>query len=798
MPDWFHLRSEGGTGSAASDHPITFPKGIKVLHEPPNPNIDIVFVHGLTGDREKTWAARNQSPWPQTELPKRIPQARVITFGYDAYISNWRHVVSENRLGDHARDLLNEIAACRIGAEMRPIIFVAHSLGGLVVKDTLLAAWRDGRKHIEQILESTRAIAFLGTPHGGSGLAAWAERSVRFLGIFKQANPDILTLLRPNSEVLSRVHDDFLRMIRPRTDGIKQHMIMVTCFYEALPMPCIGFVVRMGSAVIAGYDRISIQANHRDMARFHSGGDPGFKSLVAELDKWVRLTSSTIGSASMFYENTTLEASKMAQANLEIACLHSTAFVEMENRRMAIEEPAAETCNWIFDHAVYNEWYSRENIEASQGLLWIKGKPGSGKSTIMKQIHKRTATEEGHSIACLAFFFSARGAEIERSPYGLYRALVHQLVWQKRSFLQDLSVLYDEKVKKVGANNFEWHLKELQKFFHDAITQPGQGTVKVFVDALDECIDEDVRKVVRAFEESAGVAMANDAELNICWSSRHYPHIKVCKSHEVLMEHQNASDIALYVHNMLSKGSTTSHSDIEEKIVRKANGVFIWVVLVVNRLFGAAEYEQSRTEKMRMLDQIPSELNGLFGVILGTVKEIHRPETLLFFQWVLLAIRPLTLDEFRYAIAFSAEPPPTSVKAWKLGDRYLESETALTSLIRDRSGGLLEVIEAEGSRVIQFIHESVRDFLSGDAGMAILKYVYYAVVKASLAVVFRLNIDSTIEPWDFSPVMLSKSRLLKPETVFLLPFAIMECTTDSRISAVSTKTTISLTVVTSG
>ncbi|KAL2042549.1 hypothetical protein N7G274_005043 [Stereocaulon virgatum] len=185
-----------------------------------------------------------------------------------------------------------------------------------------------------------------------------------------------------------------------------------------------------------------------------------------------------------------------------------------------------------------------------------------------------------------------------------------------------------------------------------------------------------------------------------------FNNIKVWKSHEVLTEHQNASDIALYVHDILSKESTTSHSDIEEKIVRRANGVFIWVVLVVNELFGAAEYKQSRPEKLRMLDQTLSELHGLFGVILGTVKEIHRPETLLFFQWVLLTTRPLTLDEFRYAIAFSAEPPPTSVKAWKLADRYLESKTAPTSLIRDRSGRLLEVVEAEGSRAIQFIHKT--------------------------------------------------------------------------------------------
>src|SRR5271170_2834257 len=74
----------------------------------------IIFVHGLTGDREKTWKAKDATaPWPQTLLPSKVPNARVLTFGYDAYVANWRGMVSKNRIGNHAMNLLTSVATFR-------------------------------------------------------------------------------------------------------------------------------------------------------------------------------------------------------------------------------------------------------------------------------------------------------------------------------------------------------------------------------------------------------------------------------------------------------------------------------------------------------------------------------------------------------------------------------------------------------------------------------------------------------------------------------------------------------------
>ena len=74
----------------------------------------ILFVHGLTGHRENTWTAHgSEFSWPQKLLPLRLPHARILTFGYDSRCVDWRSVVSQNRIGNHAKNLLHAICHYR-------------------------------------------------------------------------------------------------------------------------------------------------------------------------------------------------------------------------------------------------------------------------------------------------------------------------------------------------------------------------------------------------------------------------------------------------------------------------------------------------------------------------------------------------------------------------------------------------------------------------------------------------------------------------------------------------------------
>ena len=77
-------------------------------------SLSIVFIHGLTGDRDATWTASDATdPWPKTLLPPVISTARVLTFGYDANVADWKGVVSQSRIANHAGNLLTALSTYR-------------------------------------------------------------------------------------------------------------------------------------------------------------------------------------------------------------------------------------------------------------------------------------------------------------------------------------------------------------------------------------------------------------------------------------------------------------------------------------------------------------------------------------------------------------------------------------------------------------------------------------------------------------------------------------------------------------
>ncbi|KAI1853349.1 hypothetical protein JX266_002055 [Neoarthrinium moseri] len=264
--------------------------GLKTWFQPESPTVDIVFIHGLKGDRDNTWTAKNSElPWPQTLLPLKVPEARILTYGYDSQPMNIRSMVSNNRIDNHAMNLLTALATHRQegNSKSRPVIFVAHSMGGLICQDMLVASKSSPEKHLQNVVDSTAGIVFLGTPHSGSALALYAERLAKFIGLVKTTNPRIIGVLRRDSEVLARIQSQFHSMIRLRaSDG--QDPINITCFYEELPLPGVGEVVPHSSAVLHGYTSIGVHSHHKDMVRFSSLDDPGFISVSGELERWAR------------------------------------------------------------------------------------------------------------------------------------------------------------------------------------------------------------------------------------------------------------------------------------------------------------------------------------------------------------------------------------------------------------------------------------------------------------------------------------------------------------------------------
>jgi hypothetical protein len=272
--------------SAEDPFTLNFPDGVEVLYDCPNATVDICFVHGLTGDRTTTWTAQGQSdPWPKTLLPSKLSTARILTYGYDAYVVR-RSVAGSNRLIDHATNLLYDLTTDRDlhNAASRPIIFVTHSLGGLVCKKAILRSRNNPDAHLRNIFHCTKGVIFIGTPHKGSWMADWAKISAGALGLVKSTNKSLLEILRTDNQFLEAIQVDFWCMIRELRENGRR--LEVICFFEELPLPVVGKVVSKNSATLEGYNLVSIHANHRDMVRFSSANDNGFKRLLGELVRW--------------------------------------------------------------------------------------------------------------------------------------------------------------------------------------------------------------------------------------------------------------------------------------------------------------------------------------------------------------------------------------------------------------------------------------------------------------------------------------------------------------------------------
>ncbi|KIV87767.1 hypothetical protein PV11_03289 [Exophiala sideris] len=708
------MRSRPDAGDATIP---TFPNGIKVWYDPGHADVDIVFIHGLPGDRERTWTHEAAlEPWPKAILPDHLPSARILTFGYDAYIVRKGKAVT-NQLMDHSKDFLNALTSQRHSkrASSRALIFVAHSLGGLVCKDAILHSRNNPEPHLRAIYESTVAIAFLGTPHGGSDLASWARLPVKALGVLKSTNTDLLSVLQTSSEVLRRVQDDFLSMIRDLAS--QGRSLKITCFWESQPMPFAGTIVERSSATLPGYNAISIHANHRDMVRFHAPEDPGFLSVLGELRRWLADVQASELDLTADARAKELEEKRLEQTRIE--CLKSLTFAEMGARKSNIDEPNPHTCEWIFLDRHYQSWGTFGGHRESQNLLWIKGKPGSGKSTLMKQItQEREQRSLTNGTFCLSFFFNARGAQLERSTLGLYRALLFQLLQKSKATMAQFLPRFLEKEEQHPGEKVTWQMTEISDFFHAAISESTLRPLWIFIDALDECEEYEVRKVVHDFEKSSAAAVLNGAKMKICLSSRHYPHIslRIISGQEIHVERHNASDIRRYVSQELILDESDLRVELSEGIATKAGGIFFWVLFMVRRLLKASDQGFTESQMRNLLQNVPPTLEGLFEETLRGMEPERRFSFATLAPWVICSFRPLKLYELYVAVTFTSETPPASLMDLEIGATF--DQQRFQKFVTDASGGLFESVSVSDETVVQVIHESFREFFLGSVKAA--------------------------------------------------------------------------------
>jgi ankyrin repeat protein len=384
-------------------------------------------------------------------------------------------------------------------------------------------------------------------------------------------------------------------------------------------------------------------------------------------------------------------------------------FTKIDERLTSLPAAQGATCRWFLTKPEYTFWHDVAQQPDHGGFLWIKGNPGTGKSTLMKLLFEEAKLNArgNSSQITLSFFFLARGTVEEKSTTGLYRSLLHQLFEKAVELRDSLEWMTVDGARVIQRNG--WHEEALKQTLAHAVQKLGSRSLTIFVDALDECDKNHTAGMVCFFEELCDRAREARVRLQICFSSRHYPTVVIQKGVEVTLEDEigHRKDIEHYIKSKLRLGKSKQAESLRCEILEKSSSIFLWVVLVLDIL--NSEYPDSSVsiKKIRgRLKEIPPKLTDLFEMILARDGEnLERLQACL--KWILFATRPLKPQELYFAIQLSLDKECST--CWDQEDVDLDQ---IKTFVRSSSKGLAEVTRNKASEV-QFIHESVRDFLLG-------------------------------------------------------------------------------------
>jgi pimeloyl-ACP methyl ester carboxylesterase len=244
-------------------------------------DLDVVLLHGLNGDPRTVWRNSKGVLWPAW-LTEDYQGSALWSLQYEASSSQWGGG-SAMALSDRAVNLLAQMQSRDIGNV--PIVFIGHSMGGLMVKQMLqTASWQ---LRFERILESAAGVAFLATPHLGADLADVADRFRRVyrttpaIGDLKKNTPMLRSL---NEWYQSRAPRLGLKTVVLRESRKTRGVLVVDEVSANVHLPDVPCV-----AVDADHTTIA-QAENRDALQYneiarlieaiYSGGSSSFQANV--------------------------------------------------------------------------------------------------------------------------------------------------------------------------------------------------------------------------------------------------------------------------------------------------------------------------------------------------------------------------------------------------------------------------------------------------------------------------------------------------------------------------------------
>ncbi|KAJ9285045.1 hypothetical protein DTO021C3_7322 [Paecilomyces variotii] len=425
--------------------------------------------------------------------------------------------------------------------------------------------------------------------------------------------------------------------------------------------------------------------------------------------------------------------------------LASLQFPQMQERAQKIEAAHEQTYEWVLrsqDKSMHRwddlvTWLSSST--ETRRIYWISGKPGSGKSTLMKFLEDRLNVREhmlpwaqGCSVIRASYFSWSPGNVLQKSLEGLLRSSLLQILKQKPDLI--LEVIDDTRWNAAQMPSItltDWNKLELFSSLQRCILSLQNTFIKVlfFVDGLDEFegTDEIRQELIAIFKR-----LACTGNVKIFLSGRPWNIFQdsFSDSPKLRLEDLTRDDIDLYVRaNFLNTPRFQYLLRCDQKtaealifaVTDKAEGVFLWVRLVVRNLLKAIRDGDGIRTLFRKLEEIPADLNDYFKRLFSSIDPQHMREASIILQIALyeendfISLHPLRLLDLSFTEQSSPDfAPADSFKQHTISMNDREGlRFRLDSAIRrlnSRCMGLLECTYNPDSFFDLFDEESTEEF----------------------------------------------------------------------------------------
>lgn len=332
----------------------------------------------------------------------------------------------------------------------------------------------------------------------------------------------------------------------------------------------------------------------------------------------------------------------LAQEHYRQGLLKSLWFPEIYKRQETVSEAHGKTFQWVFEPNGFvtsaRRWHNLVQwLEKGDGIYWINGKAGSGKSTLMNYIHQDHRTSkllrvwsDAKEVVILGFFFWNAGTTLEKTSEGLLRSLLYQILQKYPSLIRST---FDNQQK---SDTFAaWTERKLYATFHKAMLQAQVNSrICIFIDGLDETGD-DADRLIAVIEKILST------NVKICLSSRperlYAEAFDACP--KLRLQDLTEPDIRIYVRDklrpLLRKGSENEVSQLVDNVVCKAQGIFLWVRLVVRVLIKGFQNEDCLEQLQIRVESLPSDMESLYAGMLSNIEVAYQEEAAQIFQMVL-------------------------------------------------------------------------------------------------------------------------------------------------------------------